>query len=400
MHRRKPCDTERYAPVDLEVFVRKFAISLFLLAHLRSMMFESIYKDRRVFVTGHTGFKGSWLCMWLEKLGASVCGYSLAPSTDPSHFEMLNLAGESIIADIRDYSRLEKAIHNHQPEVVFHLAAQPSVLVSYEDPVETFSTNVAGTASLLDVIRRASFVKAAVVVTTDKCYENKEWLYAYRESDRLGGHDPYSASKACAEMVVESFRKSFFSAASDGSADTLIASARAGNVIGGGDWTADRLLPDVMRAAASGVDAGIRNPESSRPWQHVLEPLSGYLRLGQRLLGQDSHFAGAWNFGPAPGSNLTTGEIVKLAGQYWPAVSYKTAKVANAPHEAGLLMVDSTKANRLLDWFPVWDINTTIEKTVSWYREYYDEGGRVSTEQQIDAYCDDALVAGVAWAKK
>ncbi len=361
-------------------------------------MFHSVYTNKRAFVTGHTGFKGSWLYAWLERLGASVCGYALAPPTKPSHHACLERSGESVIADIRDYPRLLRAIQEHQPEIVFHLAAQPSVLVSYEDPVETFSTNILGTAHLLEAIRQVPSVRAVIIVTTDKCYENKEWHYGYREIDSLGGHDPYSASKACTELVTASFRKSFFTRSSSESVVPLVATARAGNVIGGGDWTADRLLPDAVRAAASGVPVGIRNPHSSRPWQHVLESLSGYLRLGQVLLEGGSEYADAWNFGPALNSNLTTAEIIAKAGMHWSAISPEITPQANAPHEATLLMLDSTKAHRRLGWYPVWEINTTVQKTVQWYRTYYEANGKTRTIRQIEEYCQDATKVGAAWA--
>jgi CDP-glucose 4,6-dehydratase len=358
-------------------------------------MFGNCYANRRVFVLGHTGFKGSWLYAWLEQLGADVHGYALAPPTEPSHFDQLELAGGSTIADIRDFAALRAALEAHQPEVVFHLAAQPSVLVSYGDPLETFSSNVLGTAHVLEAIRHIDSVRAAVIVTTDKCYDNKEWVYAYRENDALGGHDPYSASKACTEIVTACFRNSFFATQEKGA---LVASARAGNVIGGGDWTADRLLPDAMRAASLGEPVGIRNPNSTRPWQHVLEPLSGYLRVGQALLAGESDCADAWNFGPNIRSNLTTLEVLEMAKPHWPAVELEVAQRANAPHEAGLLMVDSTKASRRLRWRPIWDIKTTVAKTVEWYRAFYEES-EVRTSQQLRDYVADAAASNAEWAQ-
>ncbi len=356
-------------------------------------IFGEAYKGRRVLVTGHTGFKGSWLALWLERLGASVHGYALAPSTHPSHFERLGLDMRSVLADVRDGEALASALNEARPEVVFHLAAQPIVLDSYADPLATLATNVMGTANVLDACRRVSSVRAVVVVTTDKCYENREWDWGYREDEPLGGHDPYSASKACAELVTSSLRRSFFHE----SGSALVASARAGNVIGGGDWSPHRLVPDVMRAAAAGDVVGIRNPQSSRPWQHVLEPLAGYLALGAGLLGGRRELAEAWNFGPDLSGNLTTGELCERMAPSWSAIRCELAKVEGAPHEAGLLMLDSTKARRRLGWRPVWDVDTTLERTVEWYRAFY-ESKRLVTAEQITAYCEDAVESGVSWA--
>ncbi len=361
-------------------------------------MFDSVYSDTRVLVTGHTGFKGSWLCMWLEGLGASVTGYALPPPTQPNHFDDIGLKTTSIIGDILDYNKLLVTLNESSPEVVFHLAAQPSVLYSYNNPIETFRTNVMGAAHLLEACRHTPSVRAVVIVTTDKCYENKEWVYGYRENDELGGYDPYSSSKACVELVTASYRQSFFELKDlQETTPTLIASARAGNVIGGGDWTNDRLIPDAARAAAEHRPVSIRNPASSRPWQHVLEPLSGYLLLGQRLLEGHTEFAEAWNFGPTLESNLATKSIINLMHRYWPAVSGEFARRDSAPHEAGLLMLDSTKARQLLGWKPVWGVEETIEKTADWYRTYIDDH-RVITENQIADYIKDAVSAGSIWA--
>ena len=359
-------------------------------------IFQSAYEDRRVFLTGHTGFKGSWLALWLEQLGARVTGYALEPSTTPSHFGMLELGANSVIADLNDGERLRAELEAAQPEVVFHLAAQPIVLQSYEDPVETFETNVLGSARLLEACRHVASVKAVVIITTDKCYENREWIYGYRESDALGGHDPYSASKACTELVTQSFRRSFFEAS--GGSNALIASARAGNVVGGGDWTEHRLVPDVMRAASKSEPVQIRNPHSSRPWQHVLEPLSGYLALGVELLAGRAAYATAWNFGPALDSNLSTGELFERMQRSWPEIRCEITPQENAPHEAGLLMLDSTKAHRELAWRPVWDLDATLHETVRWYRAHYEEQ-RTITEEQIALYVERASEQGIAWAR-
>jgi CDP-glucose 4,6-dehydratase len=360
-------------------------------------MFNSIYKGRRVLITGHTGFKGSWLSAWLKSLGADITGYSLSPPTQPNHFDELNLKISSVINDVRDYQSLFAVFTEYQPEVVFHLAAQPSVLASYKDPIETFSSNVIGTVNVLEACRHSSSVRAAVIVTTDKCYENKEWLYGYRENDSLGGYDTYSASKACSELVTSSYRKSFFDVMNrEQTNPSLVASVRAGNVVGGGDWTDDRLIPDAMRAAAKNQSVTIRNPLSKRPWQHVLEPLSGYLLLGQRLLEGFSEFAEAWNFGPALESNLTTEKIVGLMHEHWPSVSGNCVAQKGAPHEAGLLMLDSTKAQNKLNWVPVWGIDATIRHTVDWYRIFTEEGS-VVTQSQIDQFTDDAARKGAVW---
>lgn len=299
---------------------------------------------------------------------------------------------------MRDYQSLLAVFSEFKPEVVFHLAAQPSVLASYKDPIETFSSNVIGTVNVLEACRHTASVRAAVIITTDKCYENKEWLYGYRENDNLGGHDPYSASKACAELVTFSYRKSFFDVTTtEGANPLLVASVRSGNVVGGGDWTDDRLIPDAIRAAAKNQSVIIRNPSSKRPWQHVLEPLSGYLLLGQRLLEGTSEFAEAWNFGPALESNLTTENIVELMHQYWPSVSGKYIAQEGAPHEAGLLMLDSTNAQSRLSWFPIWGIDATIRHTVDWYRIFVEEGC-VITQRQIAEYVNDAARKGAVWA--
>ncbi len=278
---------------------------------------RSTYSSRRVLLTGHTGFKGSWLSLWLDRLGADVTGYALDPDTTPNHFDQLELRQRSVIANLNDNASLVRAVEEAQPEIVFHMAAQPNVLPSYEDPLETFETNVLGTARVLEACRHVGSVRAIVVITTDKCYENREWIYGYREGDELGGHDPYSTSKACTELLTRCFRRSFYAAA--GGSDALVATARAGNVIGGGDWAEYRLVPDIMRAASQGQPVVIRNPESSRPWQHVLEPLSGYLVLGAELFAGNPEFASAWNFEPDLESNMTTrgalrGDARRVAG--------------------------------------------------------------------------------------
>jgi CDP-glucose 4,6-dehydratase len=361
-------------------------------------MFGGIYHDTAALVTGHTGFKGSWLRLWLEQLGANVSGYALAPPTDPNHSDLLALESPTTRGDIRDLSALLAHMEAHRPRVVFHLAAQASVLVSYEDPLETFSTNVLGTANVLEACRRTPSVRAAVIVTTDKCYENKEWERGYNENDALGGRDPYSASKACAELVSASYRVSFSEARPEGASRLLIATARGGNVVGGGDWTADRLVPDITRAAARGETVRVRNPDSSRPWQHVLEPLAGYLLLGQGLLEGRAELAEPWNFGPPTESNLTVGALVDAVQKVWPAVRAEIAPREDAPHEARLLMLDSAKAREQLRWEPVWDIATALERTADWYRAWYDRGELLS-ERQIDEYTAQAASRAAVWAR-
>jgi len=347
-------------------------------------------------LTGHTGFKGSWLALWLEQLEARVTGFALEPSGSPNHFDLLDLGLASVISDINDRDALRGELARAQPEVVFHLAAQPIVLRSYEDPLETVETNVLGTARLLDACRGVESVRAVVIVTTDKCYENREWVYPYRENDPLGGHDPYSSSKACAELVTASFRRSFFGGPDRHPA--LVASARAGNVVGGGDWSEFRLIPDVMRAASESEPVPIRHPHSARPWQHVLEALSGYLALGAELLAGKEEFATAWNFGPGEEANRTTLEVLECLQDSWPGIRSELRPEKGAPHEAGLLMLDNTKARRELHWQPVWDLETALGETVRWYRTYYEQGRAISAEQ-IARYIECAKQRGVAWAR-
>lgn len=361
-------------------------------------MFNSIYKGKRALVTGHTGFKGSWLELWLERLGAEVSGFSLAPSTTPNHFDLLALKSPSTIGDIRNLGVLLQHFQKHKPEVVFHLAAQASVLYSYGHAIETFSTNVLGTAHVLEACRRTPAVRAVVIITTDKCYENKEWIWGYRENDQLGGRDPYSASKACAEIVAASYARSFAPADPQRSAPMLVATARGGNVLGGGDWTADRIIPDVMRAAGKGERVKVRNPGSSRPWQHVLELLSGYLLVGQGLLEGRAEWAEPWNFGPNAESNVSVAALLGRLQKVWPAVDPEIAPRADAPHEAKLLMLDSTKARRVLGWEPVWGIEDTLARTAEWYRAW-SERGELLTANQIDAYAAQAAKQSAVWAR-
>lgn len=344
---------------------------------------SDIYNGRRVFITGHTGFKGSWLTACLARFGAHITGYALEPPTEPNHFELLDLDIDSIIADIRDKAAMREALGKARPEIVFHLAAQPLVRSSYLNPAETFESNVMGTVNILEACRNCPSVRAAVIVTSDKCYENREWARGYREKDRLGGYDPYSCSKACAELVTGSFRNSFFPVAGFGKEHrVLVASARAGNVIGGGDWGVDRLVPDIVRSAVSGTPAVIRNPGSVRPWQHVLDLLCGYLMLGRRLLEGRPEFADAWNFGPGSQGPLSVLDVVRRIRKHWDAVSYDCDEDGDNPHETNVLVLDSSKAERILEWRPALDIHGSLEKTVDWYRSFYDRG-RVITHDQI-----------------
>ena len=358
-------------------------------------IFGSVYQDRRVLLTGHTGFKGSWLALWLQELGAEVIGLSLAPKTTPSHWDLLGLDFEEYRIDIRDKDAVAKVIKKSAPEFVFHLAAQSLVKNSYKDPLETWSTNVMGTANLLEACRSQPSIKGIVVVTTDKCYENREWEWGYRETDRLGGHDPYSASKASAELVVASYRSAFFSQLGA----PLIASARAGNVIGGGDWSENRLIPDLMRAIASETALEVRYPHATRPWQHVLEALSGYLCLGQKLIEGRKEFSQAWNFGPGVDGNRTVVEVLSVLSRLkdlWPALNWKIIENQNNHHESNLLHLDSSKARQRLEWQPVWSFDEGLQATANWYRAKV-ENNLVISEQQLKDYITSAEQLDLPW---
>lgn len=342
--------------------------------------FENSYKGRRVLLTGHTGFKGSWLALWLKSLGAEVFGLSLPASTEPNHCSLLALDIPEFLVDIRDAEAVNHALKQVQPEIVFHLAAQPLVRRSYRDPLETWSTNVMGTAHVLEACRLNDSVRAIVVVTTDKCYQNNEWHWGYREIDRLGGHDPYSASKAGAELVAASYRSAFFSKQNA----PLLATARAGNVIGGGDWSEDRLIPDLARAMKKSESLEIRSPNSTRPWQHVLESLSGYLLLGEKLLQGRHEFAEAWNFGPDSEGNQTVAMLLNTLSRHWPEVSWHLSEEPQL-HEATLLHLDSAKARQKLGWKPVWRFDQAVEVTADWYRSFQ-ETGKIASHEQLALY--------------
>ena len=331
-------------------------------------------KGERVLLTGHTGFKGSWLCAWLESLGCEVTGYSLEPPSTPSHYSLLQPRHRDLRGDVRDLESLFKAFSESRPSVVFHLAAQALVRPSYDAPVETFAANVMGTVNVLEACRRTPGVRSVVIVTSDKCYENREWLWSYREDEPMGGRDPYSASKGCAELVTSSYARSFFNPRDYGRGhETLVATARSGNVIGGGDWALDRIVPDLMRAASEKRSVLIRNPRAVRPWQHVLEPLAGYLMLAAQLLRGEAGFARAWNFGPSGEDAVTVGEIAERAMALWPDLRLEFGS-GQGPHEAGLLLLDASMARHRLGWKPAWPLDTGIERTVRWYREYYRDG--------------------------
>lgn len=350
------------------------------------MVNENFWKGRRVFLTGHTGFKGSWLAMWLAQMGADVTGFSL-PAEDVSLFRQAQVANglTHIEGDIRDMAAVEAAVAQSRPEILFHLAAQPLVRLSYDIPVETFATNVQGTAHVLDACRRAGDLKAIVCVTSDKCYENREWEWPYRESDPMGGHDPYSSSKGCAELVVSAWRRSYFQ--DNGPA---LASVRAGNVIGGGDWAADRLIPDLVRAFEQGAAPLIRSPGSVRPWQHVLEALGGYLMIAERLLAGERRFADAWNFGPADEDARPVGWIVDRMRAAWSeGASAAMLDDAPRPHEAGLLRLDCSRARSALGWQPALRLAQTIDWIVDWHKRVgAGEDARDVTLEQIGRYME------------
>ena len=330
---------------------------------------HNIYKGKRVFLTGHTGFKGCWLALWLTRLGAEVCGYALEPNTTPSLFkelEIQNRITKSIIGDILDTEKLERAMSDFEPDIVFHLAAQPLVRLSYSEPVMTYKTNVIGTLNVLEAARKCLSVKAFVNVTTDKCYENKEINRGYREDEPMGGYDMYSSSKGCVEIMSSSYRRSFLK---DGYA---LATARAGNVIGGGDWALDRLIPDCIRGINEGIDIEIRNPVAVRPWQHVLEPLSGYLLLGQKLLDEGKQYADGFNFGPNEDSVLTVAEVAKKVTEFYGKGNVVVGEKSPL-HEAGLLMLNIEKAEKILGWIPAYNRDKAIKETVEWYKHFYEK---------------------------
>ena len=361
-------------------------------------LFGGVYQGKTVLVTGHTGFKGSWLVYWLKEMGANVIGYSLEAPTNPNHIDLLDLDIISIVGDIRDQKNLDATMQKHKPDIVFHLAAQALVRLSYKEPVETYETNVMGTLKMLEACRKCDSVKAIISITSDKAYENKEWIWGYRENDPMGGYDPYSSSKGCAELLASSYRDSYFNLNDYGiKHNTLLASCRAGNVIGGGDWAQDRLITDIMVAVSNGEKVKIRNPYATRPWQHVSEPLSGYLYVGQKLLEGKKEFAEGWNFGPSDEGSISVEEVVKNIQKHWNKIDYELNPSEDNPHEVNLLKLDCSKAHIKLKWKDVWDSQKTFEIMTSWYRSYY-EDNIVLTQNNLLEYINDAKVRGIEWA--
>lgn len=358
-------------------------------------MFNDFFKHKRVFITGHTGFKGSWLLVWLKKLGAEICGYSLEPPTDPNLYDLVgaNVGIKSIHGDVRDFSSVKKAINDFGPEIVIHLAAQSLVRKSYADPMLTFSTNIMGTVNVVEAVRQARGVKAVLNVTSDKCYENKEWIWGYRENDPMGGNDPYSSSKGCSELITSCYLKSFFDKTSFGKLDIGLASARAGNVVGGGDFAMDRIIPDIVRSISKNESVYIRSPRAIRPWQHVLEPLCGYLKLSKCLYTHGNSFSGGWNFGPDTDSICNVRLIVEKIFNLWGKnkAQINLDNKQKNPHESAILKLDSSKARTRLKWKPLLNLHQSLEWTVNWYDAFFTDPTKLRdlTEKQIDQYWEN-----------
>jgi CDP-glucose 4,6-dehydratase len=349
------------------------------------------YRGKKVLVTGHTGFKGGWLAVWLKLMGAEVIGFALPAATQPNMYGVADVAEGivSILGDVRDLASVKKAFLQHNPDIVMHLAAQAWVRRSYREPVETYATNVMGTVHVLEAARATPSVRSIVVVTSDKCYENREWKRGYEETDAMGGHDPYSSSKGAAELVTSAYRRSFFS----GSGSAAVGSGRAGNVIGGGDWSEDRLIPDIVRGISSGTPIKIRRPETIRPWQHVLQPVSGYLLLAQKLYDHGRSYADAWNFGPDTGESTTTIDLAERVRAAWGKGCIEVQPDSNAPHEDAHLLLNCVKAAQHLGWRPLIQLPQAVEWTVDWYRAFYERSStspRAITERQILAYMENA----------
>lgn len=351
------------------------------------MINPEFWHGKKVFITGHTGFKGAWLSLWLCEMGAEVVGFALNPPTTPSLFEELSLSNKmvSVIGDIRDYDKLLSVFNSYRPEIVIHMAAQPLVRESYLNPLETYSTNVMGTAHLLEAVRVTGCTRAVVNVTTDKCYENKEWVWGYREDEPLGGFDPYSNSKACSELVTASYRNSFFNPDSFDKHRVAIATARAGNVIGGGDWAKERLIPDCIRSLSNGEPIVVRNPHAIRPWQHVLEPLGGYLMLAERLYADGIKYAQAWNFGPADEDAKEVQWIVEKLCHYWKNTGSYQLDQAIHPHEARYLKLDCSKSKQILGWRPRWSLKRSLKSIVEWNEKF------INGEDTLEKICLDQI---------
>lgn len=353
-------------------------------------MNHEFWNGKRVFITGHTGFKGSWLSLCLQNFGAVLKGFSLAPNTHPNLFNIASIADnmESEFGDIRNLDCLKKSLVNFAPDIVIHMAAQPLVRLSYKNPVDTYSTNVMGTVNLLESVRSSSSTRAVVNVTTDKCYENNEWVWSYRENEPMGGYDPYSNSKGCSELVTSAYRQSFFGSQSN----VALASARAGNVIGGGDWSNDRLIPDILKSFDKKKPVIIRNPQAIRPWQHVMEPISGYLSLAEKLYTQGSKYAQAWNLGPKDDDVKSVEEIVDYLVKKWPSPVVWEADKDHQPHEAQLLKLDISKAKAMLNWEPKWDLATALNSIILWHESWLNDlDMREVTLSQIDEYNKNLL---------
>lgn len=352
--------------------------------------FNEVYNGKKVFLTGHTGFKGSWLLQWLHLLGAEIKGYSLRQETDDGLYNLIegDKICDSVFADIRNKEKLENEICKFEPDFIFHLAAQPLVRLSYEIPSETFAVNAMGTVNVLEAVRKLQKPCSVIIITTDKVYENKEWVYPYRETDALGGYDPYSASKACAEIIVNSYIQSFFNPNEYQHHAKAVASTRAGNVIGGGDWAKDRIVPDIVRALDAKQPVTVRNPSAIRPWQHVLEPLGGYLLLGAKLMSDPLSYAGAWNFGPLADDNKEVEELVQISLQVWGGGTYVKTNLSGQLHEAGLLKLDVSKAVSYLNWSPRYKASKAIEATMNWYKVFYQQKDKIKdfTIEQIFSY--------------
>jgi CDP-glucose 4,6-dehydratase len=331
---------------------------------------KDAYYGRRVLVTGHTGFKGSWLCIWLKELGAEIIGYALDPDTPRNNFILSGISKQiiDVRGDIRDFNKLEQIFKKYSPEFVFHLAAQPLVIDGYEKPKDTYDVNVGGTVNILENCRKSESANIIINVTSDKCYENREWIWAYRENDPLGGYDPYSSSKGCSELITAAYRNSFFNSKDSKLNRKAISSVRAGNIIGGGDWAKNRIIPDCIRALEKNEPIKIRNPKSTRPWQYILEPIGGYLLLGARMAEESNNYCGAWNFGPEISSIIIVQELVELVLKHWGRGSWKKAKSNKKAHEAKFLALDISKAKQILGWKPSMNINEAIKQTIDWYK--------------------------------